>query len=344
MKNLFLILFFIALFIGVIFTALSNMGGNNDTMVEVAEQYVENALGGNATIGQLNNMQYFPTALVDVEDIVMTRGDSPEPAFTLGAAQISMSFWDVTFSSGKLKVLNIKDLYAMPGVITQKELYLKRFGIMDEKIDEAPYILAQGKYGGRGFQGRADMERTGKATRPKYKLGEETPLSITSGNIAIDAKFARQSGRKMTINDIELKHGQNILNGALTMQNSANQKSIYIEGNLSIGTQDRQILHDLHINLKPENAGSAKVSGTIKAQNLSAADITALLSLMQEIQSILTASKPIEGIHTNWGDLQMDIDLYLTGFTNKTGVKEDIQTKLIIENKTLNMGALNGKV
>lgn len=344
MKNLFLILFFIALFIGVIFTALSNMGGNNDTMVGIAEQYVESALGGNATVGQLNNMQYFPTALVDVEDIVMTRGDSPEPAFTLGAAQISMSFWDVTFSSGKLKVLNIKDLYAMPGVITQKELYLKRFGIMDEKVDEAPYILAQGKYGGREFQGHADMERTGKATRPKYKLGEETPFSITSGNLSIEGKFIRQSGRKMIIDNIALKHGQNIVNGTLTLQSSANQESIYIEGQLTTGSQDRQISPDLHINLKPENAGPAKVSGTIKAQNLNATDIKAFLALIQELQSILTVTKPIKGDQTNWGGLQMDIDLHITGFIPKTGAKQDIETKLTIDRKILNMGALEGKI
>lgn len=333
MKNLFLIAFFIVLFIGIILTALTNMGGNDEMMQDIAKEYVQHIVPGKANIETLHDIQYFPQALVNVEGVSVAREGNKEPVFTIGSAQVAMDFLDITFSTGKLAVLNIKQLYAQAGIFTQKELYLERFGIRDERVDDAPYLYADGKYGGRTFTARADMERFGKSGDHRYRFEASIPVALQSEGLNIKASLERKSGRKMIFHELVIQHGTNEMRGQVVLQSSADLGTIYIDGALD------DLIPSLVFSFETEDA-PAKISGAIKSKELDRRDVETILALMHEVQSILGLQKTQNATQIDWGDTEMDITVNSEAYQHKTGEITPLTTTLSLQNGKLDLGGL----
>jgi len=339
MKNALIILFFIVLFIGVIFTALTNMGGPSEPLKLAVQDYLSEALNGKATVGTLHDMQFFPVAKIHVSDVKVTREGNPDPVFTLKEAQVATGFWDVAFTSGELRVLNVKDLFARSGVITEKELYFSRLGIVDEKVTEPPYLYAKGKYGGEPFTARVEMERKGSESDPEYKLGEDKPVTIESASLKLSAVVSQEGARKMRIKELKaVLDDKEIAGGNILVQSSSGRDNFYIEGELSLS--DGSLLRpDLKITLDTE---PTEISGTIAADQFSDQAVGLLLSLHDAIDQIIGSDTDTPGF--DFHSPRLDLELDIKDFMNDGEAIGTLKSQLTMNDGVLDLGPVDGNL
>ncbi len=343
MKNIFLIAFFIILFFGVALTVLTNMGGKSEALKNSVEHYIASALHGDTTVGTLNDMQYFPQVVVDIEDVSVTRPNITDPIFKIGSLQIAMDFWNITLGRSKLNVLNVKDIYVQAGILTKKELILKRLGIVDEKVDDPAFLFAGGKYGGRPFEGHLGLDRFGKKSPYKYKLAKEMDIFINSDPLTISGQLSRHTSRKMQIKDLSVLTPKTALSGEILFQISSRKENLYIEGDLILG-KNTKLTPDLKITLdtKPAN-----ITGQIISEYLDIHDIPALVSILREIQTLTNFKTKSKATlkSMDWDDLQMDVTLEVKELTGaKKGKNEPFTAQLTIKDGKLDLGALQNKM
>jgi|GEM_PF-6685918 len=339
MKNLFLIGFFIVLLIGVTLTVLTNIGGNSDVLKASLENYIANALQGQATIETLNDVQYFPKVIVDFENASLMRPNIKDPVFKVGRLQIATDFWNISLGNAELDVLNAKNIYAQSGVFTKKELFLKRLGIVDEKIDDPAFLFLDGKYGGRPFEGRIGMDRLGKGSPYKYKLAQSMDITLDSKALSINGNLSRKSERKMQIKNLEVRISEKStltksLSGDILFQLSSSQENLYLEGDLLLG-KNTVLYPDLKITL---NTKPNIITGRIIAKNLDINDLSALSHIAREIKNFtsfenVTQTK-IEDM--NWEGVEMDIILEIPSRAFTTQIK--------ITNGHLDLGTLKNEI
>ncbi len=210
------ILFFVGAFFAVIFTVMANMGGTNDTLKGAIEDFLSEATGYQARVTTLNNMSFFPSIAVDIEDVnFFSTMDNNVPVATLQRADIAMGFWTVMFKTPNIKRFFISELNIIPGVITRQAISLERAGIFETAKGRRAYFVIKGTLGEKEISVRAEMEKSGSARKPQYKFGDHKFVEASIGELTAEGSFNNEGGR-MNLSDIKIQSNDDILTGDLS--------------------------------------------------------------------------------------------------------------------------------
>lgn len=153
LKTFLKITFIAAIFLFVILTVLANVGGNSDALKQGVEQFASEQLHRPVQIGTFNEMQFFPDIRIDVADVTVSdSAENKDPVIELGSFVVSIGFFDVAFSTGRIKEMDIQGLKIMQGIYTESAIALDYL-----RIDDGA-LRFKGGYGNAPFEGALKLE------------------------------------------------------------------------------------------------------------------------------------------------------------------------------------------
>jgi hypothetical protein len=183
----------LALF-GLSLLALNAVGGRGDALKQGAQDFLRQISGMEPSIGRFDGVTFFPSVSGNMGDIVLKAG---EEKIRIGGLKFSIGFWDVMFSTGRIRDFEITDARAAPGLYTAQAVTLDRIWIdRDAKSPRLARLTAQGKYGNDpftvtlGLEARARGEGTFIFSRPwESAFHGESPF------LNFDGVLSRQGGK-----------------------------------------------------------------------------------------------------------------------------------------------------
>lgn len=267
--------FFIAAFILVLLTILANMGGSNDTLKSAMEQYLTEATGYRARIGQLNKVSFFPMIGFDFERVTLhplTREEDDKDVVLghIDSAKLSMGFWEVLRKTGRVRDLELTGLYTEPGVILPKAVSVSRLYIAETPDGQADAVI-EGTVGDVPFEGVMDMDSFGTKFHPSYGFGPDRVFSGELGLLRFDGHLDNTRSQPV-INDLVFQYqGQDILRGDIALY-KAGSTHVNLRTNWVVPEFGSALDGVFEINVEQS---PAVLIGTVKAQPLKAEDFQA---------------------------------------------------------------------
>ncbi|MCC7304915.1 MAG: hypothetical protein IT558_01495 [Alphaproteobacteria bacterium] len=262
------IAFYIIAFFLVMFTVLANIGGDSEALKLSIEQYAAENSGMHARVGKLNRMTFFPTISFDFEDTELRRELSDDiPAVHVDRVQLALSFWDVSFGSGKIKAFGVDGLKIMPGVWLDKTVEIRSVAIYDEGEDTAK-VEAKGFIGATPVTLQIGIEAFGKDRSRKYRIGLHEGFSVALGDIKIEGKARSASDGRIHLQDINVTLGdEKIMEGHIEVTRPKHDR-LALAGQLTLVEHGSDLNIDLQSDLR-----TRKFSGMIMSPDFHAADV-----------------------------------------------------------------------
>lgn len=281
-------LFFFLLVIATVgIMVLSALGGNSDVLKGSIEDYLSARFGGKAQIETFNQMTFYPFLGVDMEGVKVFEGESEtKTRFSADKVVMAMGFWDLTFSTGRLKTFNIENLRATPGTIIAQGLHVERAAIIDEG-DQA-YIRSHGKIAGADYKFETEVDTIGKGSRKKYVFGDIRPFTASLAGIQTKGRIEDLDVDTMSLRDFSIGKEGSSLGGDLDFYYGGENR-LTVKGDLDYGQASKARL-DILI----EGREKTKISGDINFSELllnDALDYQSILDLSDQIQGILGGKK-----------------------------------------------------
>ncbi len=179
-KRIWNITFWSAAVLALLLFVLSTMGGNSDTLKKAMENFLSESTSSYVEIETLNHVGFYPALVFDFEGLEGRAGEGGEiDVFSVGALRLSMGFWDMTFSKGRLREVEVKDVYLAPGIWGDKIVTINRIA-----LEPAPDLPQGGAMKAEGLVG----DKVCAAMMPMileergYKFAEERSADFTLGD------------------------------------------------------------------------------------------------------------------------------------------------------------------
>jgi hypothetical protein len=281
------VLFFVIVFLVVVFSVLSSLGGNSDVLKSAIEQYLSGALRGQGKVEKLHQMTFFPYMSVDAEGLsVVDPKNESRTVFNAERIQIAMGFWDMTFSSGKIKTFNLQKLRALPGVITQPGLMVNSAAIIDEG-DQA-YFRADGKIGISPFKISVTMETLGFSGNKKYRFGDTRDFKISLGSIEMSGTLESDNPENYVIKNFDIRRENlKITGNAELFAGSGGRMKLKGDFVLPAGTQAKPDILFEFLDKKP-----LKISGAVEISNYIDQDLADLKPYNDLWKELIATTQP----------------------------------------------------
>ena len=264
------VLFCFVAFILVILTILANMGGKGDFHKTSVEQFAMEITGFPAKVETLHNLTYFPSIAVDFEDLdIFPDVASEVPIGHIDRAQISLGFWDVIRQNGKIKVVDLQGLYALPGLYLNKTIALKHVSILD--TDEAnAQFEGQGTVDELPLLFTMDMKSVGNGRSKKYSFDARRNFNFELGDMKMTAALQNAFNPYLSIQDLKVsKSGQDIITGKIDLSDRR-KREMTIKGELKLEENGTILKLDLLFDMRAH-----AVWGTITSDNFNEKDFAA---------------------------------------------------------------------
>lgn len=284
------LIFILTGFVLVIFTVMANMGGSSETLKGSIENFAGEATGYLAQIEKLNNMTFFPNIIFDFEGMQLYDEANMLPVAYVGKFQIALSFWDVMFSNGKIKNLNVEEVRALPGVLLNKRVSAQRISI-EETVD-GPRFRGEGFVGDEAFRFSLSMQSEGEGRNRKFMFGDKRDFYLSLAGIILNFKIVPGKSAGVIFQDIEISlDDKKIAAGHLNVVRNAERFGITGKIHMSGGHQtDLQPEVEMFV----EN-GIEAVNGKIFSQQFHIDDFISgsdYDSLMTELEKTLAPEDP----------------------------------------------------
>ena len=175
-RRVFKWVFILGLIVGAGFWALGVLGGNSDEHKRIIEEYLSDATGMVASIGQLNSLNFFPSIIIDFEglEVVDEIGDSKGQA---GRVYMASGFRDVVMRSGKFQALEIAGFEAAAGRLMDEAVVIEQLGVEHES-EEAAFFTGSGMIGERKFTVRTPVLVYGTLPEASYRFDVDHPIAL----------------------------------------------------------------------------------------------------------------------------------------------------------------------
>lgn len=329
------IAFFTLAFLLVVFTVMANMGGSNENLKVAIEDFFTGTFGYTTHVGTLNRMSFFPTISMDIEDIQMNPAGEADPVITIGRIDCAMGFWDVTFSTGKVKKFNIEDFSALPGTLLRQPVIIDRVGIEEDQGDLA-FFGIHGRIGSYPVSFQADMRASGPSGKRKYIFAENRPFAAAAGDIGIEGTFARVND-SIEIGSFTLTMPEKILGGNLYFAPQG-QKKIRIRGDIET-VAGSKMKPDLSLRRERERIF---IEGKIESEMLQAKDLAGggrLAALVTMVKEILGMPR-LPGGGTDWSNVTLDVDVSAAAISGAAH-SGPVAAKVTVTDGRIDWGALS---
>ncbi len=183
LKRILKIFVITALIFGFLLFVLAMLGGNNDTLKGALEDFISKSTNTKVSVQTLNRIEFYPDLAFDFEGLQGLAGkDGDIEVFSVGSVHLAMSFWDMTFSTGKLKDIDIRNVYMAPGLWGKQIVSLEHIGIEASADSQQAALKAQGLVGDKVFGFEAPMTQTGEAEDIRYKFSDQKYVDFTLGD------------------------------------------------------------------------------------------------------------------------------------------------------------------
>lgn len=183
LKRIFKILIVLALVFGFLLFVLAMLGGNNDTLKGALEDFISKSTNTKVSVQTLNRIEFYPDLAFDFEGLQGLAGkDGDIEVFSVGSVHLAMGFWDMTFSTGKLKDIDVRNIYMAPGLWGKQIISLEHIGIEASANSQEAAIKAQGLVGDKAFGFEAPMTQSGEGADIRYKFSDQKYVDFTLGD------------------------------------------------------------------------------------------------------------------------------------------------------------------
>lgn len=334
---------FVVVFLIVIFTVIANMGGSGPVLKGAIEDFLSDATGYKAEIETLNRMTFFPNISVDVENVALRDIETAGRAVSVDKARISFGFFDVAFSTGKIRLLDVRGVSAAPGIFMEQPVSVEYFSILKDDRNESakPFLGAKGVIGQSAFDVRIGAQESGSVYNPKYALAKDEPFQASLGPLSATATLKRPGSGDFLFKDFELvRGGRPFTNGDLHIKRRGG--TVKLQGQLKLLPSGTRLEPDLTI--EPGEAG--RISGTLESPVFYLEDIKSDGSfdlLAGDISRIFTpASQKRTDEGLSFGAENVDILLDFKAIRTGTLALGGIKAPLLIRDNGLKIDKITG--
>jgi hypothetical protein len=242
-------IFFISAFLLIIFTVLANMSGSGDTMKQAVEGFFSDATGYRASIAKFNRLVFFPDIIIDFEQMDFFDGDeTTSPVATIGKLHLAMSFWDVMFSTGKIRRMNLEDVTANQGVLIPSAVNIKTARVFDEG-DNAALLEIKGSIEDQPLEIRSDMKAFGVAPWKTYRFGPERNVFLKLGDLQASAIIKSQAYEGFRLEEIKIEMPESVAEGFIGVRDRGYQ-NFAVTGEITLKENGSVFQPDLMLNLE----------------------------------------------------------------------------------------------
>ena len=171
------------------------------------EQYLSRVTGGNAIIGSLEEIKFFPNFIVHAKNItVHNRQNAAIVDLKVEEFYISSPFSSVFFNSKKINKFFIKNLKANKGVFGVKDLYISSAEIITKKGPDqfGSFLVFDGTIGGEDSYFEMEID----AGKYSYKIPSSILFSLRIGKYEVNATFKQGFRSTMLTNTVFVKNNK----------------------------------------------------------------------------------------------------------------------------------------
>ncbi|MCK5384049.1 MAG: hypothetical protein KAJ29_00640 [Alphaproteobacteria bacterium] len=287
------ILFFVTALTLVVITVLANMGGNGEVWHDGVRHFIsEISAGRPVKLGKLNHMGFFPTVLVDIEDVgIYAKEEDEVPLISVDQFRLGMPFWNVATRSPRITDFYVEEFSAIKGVFMPNEFSLEKMFIDHDQESTQATLRVNGKIGLQSWSVEAGLEVQKTITGTNtYILAPKTPFAIDFADIHIKGVYDHVSSKHMKVENFELRTGEKVVKGDIFIS-SLGDKLIKLKGTLDIQNGRTIISPDLVMDMSHKDGAPTQVTGEIKSEKLVIDDILG----KESIFSILTRLRELMG-------------------------------------------------
>lgn len=211
-RRIFKIGIVLAAFLFLSLSLLAGLEGNHPALKKGMEEYLMQATGLEAEIGEFSHMGFFPRLELDISGIVFRTGEG-DTVITVGKAAVVTRFFDLMFSRRRVETLVVENLEAAPGTLADEALAIGFFGLRDDGPEGKPALVVEGRYGERDISGHASVARE-DGDKGAFVLAEQSNYNLRVGEILIKGAAGRDpEGVRITIDTLEAP--EQILSGSI---------------------------------------------------------------------------------------------------------------------------------
>jgi hypothetical protein len=333
--------FFAGIFLFIILTALTNIGGSSDVLKEAIEDFITDNSAFEARIETLHNMNFFPDIVIDFENLSLRSKESTQQAIHIAKVKISMGFFDVMFRTQKYKIVDVENANVVGGVLFNRPFLVSSIKILDDS--NQPRLVVIGKIGLADFVSKFQLQSKGG----KYYFGEQWAFENAIGTAHVLGTMQKNPDGDLRIDAFKADiGGEPVLEGALDFTRLGHG-GFNFKGPLTL-YPNKDVL-DSDIKLVFGN-GPLQATGAINAQTLHLESLSPQSTLGRLLDYLLTipdktltpeqsaATPPdISGFDF---DIDMKADQILTGET----VWGNASSKAVVRDSKLTAGPLSGKI
>lgn len=229
----------LAIFLAVVFTTLSMLGGRGAMLQAGAEQFFSRAFGHPAHIETFNGLHFFPDFRLDIEGLRIAREGEEETLLELRSLRMAMGFWDMAFRTGRVKAFDLAGLEAAPGVLHPGRITVERLTIMTAAEEGGtPFLEGNGRLGEHPWTLRMGLIDDGAPGRPAYSFGERRDFTFTAADLKVEGMLVNDI-RDLAADDFRLSEGgRDMLTGRPLLQLAGTEEAL-LAGDVSLQAEGR---------------------------------------------------------------------------------------------------------
>lgn len=217
-KRVLKITLFTAITVVFLLTVLSFLGGNGDSYKRVIEQIASEQFHHPATLDKLNEMRFYPYFKIDMEGLKIRRGEGvDQTVLEAEKIQIAMDFWDVAFSTGRIKSFNLEGVRADEGILLTRPVTIDRIAIMDPE-GKPPALIGSGTIDGEKWTLNVEGNPYGKGRKVRYDFSHDNRfVELSLGSLLMKGNATREPVKNggVRFKNVEISYPDPFLTGTL---------------------------------------------------------------------------------------------------------------------------------
>lgn len=277
--GLFKIVFYITVFLVIVLLILGNIGGNNDNLRITIENYMSDATGYSAQIGTLNNFKFFPTIVLDFDDLTF-EDPAKENAqvASVSSVDVRMNFISTILGHGRIKGLAVEGVSVAKDVVSTKPITIEYARIVDtDETSETAQIAVLGKIGSDVLKASVGVSAEGTGDSRSYGVADtQRPISASLGDIAFSAVMNGGGVTDISLRDILVQQGDQVLASGL-LDIAGVYGGYEVSGDVKFG-QSSQVKPQVKI------ASGGAVSGDVVFPQVNPSEVAALGAIATQVQ------------------------------------------------------------
>lgn len=360
--RLFKIALFLGVFLFIILTVLSRLGGNGEILKSSIEEILSESTPYEVSVGHLTAMHFFPNIIMDIQDIRFHVSLKPDEApegeeensdedpfdaikgetvITIEDAKLVLGFFDAMFRPGRIKDVQIRNVRMKEGTVFPQAAVVESF-LIDEYEKEKFALDLLGHIGGMPVHAKMDLESKGEGYSRVFIFGDRRDVKVTISDIRMDAEFVDTFGDGFQLENITLKNKDTqVARGNLSFDPSGND-AMGLKGQIRVEPNKSHLDPDILIDWGDD---LLSISGDIRGEELALDDLKGdgpFIRTIDKVAAMFGDGK--KGKPLDLSGIDLDIDLDFASVRQGALLMGSVKAPLTIKEAKLEAQPLSGKI